>query len=114
MPPIVIAAGIAAGASVAGGYMQSRAANKATNAQVGAANSAAAAEAQSAREALDFAKAQEEQRKREFAETQQRNYDIYLTQRKDLAPYRRLGAGAIGQMAQPIPRVGSLGQMVRG
>lgn len=119
MPAIAAApvfyAAVAGGAATLGkAYMDSRSAKSATKAQVEAANNASAIEAKSAQDALDFAKEQEAARQREWQSAQDRNYGIYLQQRKDLEPYRRLGAGAIGQMARPIPRSGSLGQMIGG
>jgi len=65
---------------------------------------AAELEAQAAQAALDFAKQQEEERKREWQQTQDRNYQIYQDEQKRLEPYRRFGRNSLFQLSQPIYR----------
>jgi hypothetical protein len=122
MPAIVAAAAISAAASASasayGAHKTSGAARKSAELQAASANQAGALEAKAAEDALTFAKEQEAQRKLEFQQTQALNLDQYRQSQARLEPYRRLGAGTIGQMAQPIPdwqaRPGSLGQMMTG
>lgn len=106
MPPAVgaaIAGAATAGASIYGANKSASSSDRATRASVDAANRAAELEAKSAQDALDFAKTQEATRKAEWEATQQRNFEQYLAQQARLAPWRRLGVGSIGQLAQPIP-----------
>lgn len=79
-----------------------------------AADRAAELEAQAARETLAFLKEQEATRQREFAETQAKNEALFREREARLAPYRRMGAGTLGQLARPIPRGGSLGSLMGG
>lgn len=115
--PLLVAAAPAAIsglASIFGGKQQSRSVSNAAQQQTQANNYAADLEAQSAQDALAFAREQEEQRKREWEMAQERNWQVYLQQREDLAPYRQLGAGSIAQMARPIyskPKPGSIGAL---
>ena len=113
-----IAGGAAAGATVYGAHKSSSAQQRAAELGSASANQAGALEAKAAEDALTFAKEQEAQRKLEFQQTQALNLDQYRQSQARLEPYRRLGAGTIGQMAQPIPdwqaRPGSLGQMMTG
>ncbi len=118
MPAIAAApafyAAIAGGAATVGAtVLSNRASGKAAKQQARTAQTAAQIEAASQKEALDFAKQQEATRQAEWQKAQDQNYRVYLTQRKDLEPYRRAGAGAIGQMARPISgyRAGALGQI---
>lgn len=119
-----VAGGSAAAASAYGAKKSSSAARAAAQYQANQANYAADLEAKSSAAALEFAKQQEAQRAKEFADTQARNKAIYDAEtardqgryderRSGLAPFRQFGYGSLGQLAQPIPRVGSLGSMVR-
>jgi ribonuclease HI len=125
--PVAVATGIAgiagAGASVYGSKKSSRAAKTAAQYQSNQANYAADLEAKAAAASLEFAKQQEAQRAKEFADTQARNkaiYDAEVTRdqgrydqrQSGLAPFRQFGYGSLSQMAQPIPRTGSLGSMM--
>lgn len=127
MPPIVAASIIGAvgtGATAAiTSRSSSRAAKSAAQYQSNQANYAADLEAKSAAAALEFAKQQELTRAKEFADTQARNKAIYDAEtardqgryderRSGLAPFRQFGYGSLGQLARPIPRVGSLGSMM--
>lgn len=106
----IITAGAAAGGTVAAGYMQGRGARQAANVQTAAANRAAELEAQSAREALAFAKEQEDTRRREWQSTQDRNFQLWQGREAQLQPYRDFGAGSLAQLSRPRP--GSLGDRV--
>ena len=130
MPAIVAAAAIAAagtvGSSVYAARSGARGARQAADAQTRAANYGADLEAKAAEQALVFAKEQEAARQREWQAAQDRNRAIYDTEqareqgRYDdlqarLAPYRRFGRNAIGQMGRPIPGSpipGSLGARI--
>lgn len=104
MPWMAVGAAVSAAASAYAAHRSSKANTYATQMGTEAANRAADLEAKSAEEALAFAKEQEATRRREFEQTQQQNYGMWLKQREDLSPYRRLGAGSVLQLAQPIPR----------
>lgn len=110
MPPAVLAvalpAAIAGGATVGAAAIGSRASGSAARRAAESSDLAARLEAQAAREALDFEKAREATRRREWEEAQRKNFELYLTRRKDAEPYRRLGAGAIASLAQPIYQPG--------
>lgn len=105
---------IGAGTSLAGAAINAHTANQAGQQQADASKYAADLQAKAAADALDFTKAQEATRAAEFASTQSRNYDIYKAKQALLAPYVNAGQGAIGQLAQPIPGVGTIGQLVGG
>ena len=100
----LVSGGIGSIANVYGGKQAQKAQRYATDAAVAAQNRAADLEAKSAQDALAFAREQETARQKEWQSTQDRNYALWLQQRRDLSPYRRLGTGAIGQLAMPIPR----------
>lgn len=119
----VAPAAIGAVASIWGGKNQSGAARTAASHQTTAMQRAAEIEAQAAREALAFERDREARRQKEFDLTQERNYGIYQdglrrdderyqTRRSDLAPYRALGRGSIGQLMKPIPRPQPQGQTI--
>lgn len=121
---MVIGGGLGAVGSIYGSKKQSHAIEQAARYQQQSANYAADLEAKSTAAALEFAKQQEAQRAKENADIQARNkaiYDAeqareqgrYDTRQGQLAPFRQFGYGSLGQLAQPIPRVGSLGSMVR-
>jgi hypothetical protein len=125
MPAVIplVVAGVSAGATVYGAKKSSAAAKASAKYQTDTANYAADLEAKSSADALAFAREQEAQRHKEFAATQDRNYALWLsdqdreqqrydTRRADLAPYRALGAGSIGQLAKPIYAPGTLGNLV--
>jgi hypothetical protein len=97
----IIAAGAMTGGQIASAHMGNKANAKAGN-----------LEAQAAHEALDFARQQEDERKREWEAAQQRNYEIWQGRERNLQPYRQAGAASLGQLAQPIPGAGSLGALM--
>lgn len=99
--------GLPAGISAATNIIGARSA-------AGAADKAAELEAEAARQSLAFLKDQEAARQREFQSTQDRNYGLYQDQQARLEPYRRAGAGSIGQLMQPIPRGNSIGSLMGG
>lgn len=122
--PLIVGAA-SAGASVYGAKKNSSANKAAAQYQTNSANYAADLEAKAAERALVFAREQEAQRAKEFAETQAKNRAIYDTEqareqgRYDdlqtrMQPYRQFGVGAIGQLGRPIPRAGSLGARLGG
>lgn len=126
--PLIIggaSAAASAGASIYASKKNSSAANSAARYQTESANYAADLEAKSAERALAFAKEQEAARQKEWAETQARNKAIYDAEmardqgryddlQSRLAPYRQFGAGSLGQLARPIPGVGTLGARMGG
>lgn len=112
-----IATAIAGGSSAAAGiysaHKQGSAAARAAQLQTDAANHAADLEAKSAADALTFARQQEATRQQEFNQTQAQNFGQYQEQQARLSPFRQLGAGAVSQLGQPIPR-GSIGAYMGG
>lgn len=91
---LITAAAAPAGAQVAGSYLQSRGANKATKAQVDAANYAAQQQAKSAADALAFQKQQAAQDLAIAESTQHANYDQYAARQGRLSNLSVLtGAG---------------------
>jgi hypothetical protein len=120
------AAGATAAASIYGNRRQSRAAEAAARYSRDSANYAADLEAKAAQEALAHAKEVEAARQREFREVQDRNFGIYQQERAleqgryddlqaRMAPYRRLGAGSVGQLMRlPHALPGSLGSRMGG
>lgn len=110
MPPVVAAAGIAAGGSLAGAALSGRGASKAAETQAAsadksaqiqaeAAKRAAEIQAQTAREALEFQKAEAAKKAAQEAAAQKANYDQWVAQQQRL--------GTLGQMLglgpRPIP-----------
>ncbi len=110
MPPAVLAlalpAAIAGGATVASSVIGSRSAGSAARRQSESVDRSAALEARSAREALEFEKQKEAERRREWEDAQRKNFELYLTRRKDLEGYRRVGAGSIASIANPLYQPG--------
>lgn len=128
IPALVSAggAGAAAGASIYSSKKNSKAAETAARYQANQANYAADLEAKSSAEALAFAKEQEAARHNEYLSTQDRNKQIYDSElardddrynarQANLAPYRALGVGSIGQLMRPFAATpGSIGSMMGG
>lgn len=121
----VAAGGAAAGAAVYGSKKSSSAAKSAAQYQTSSANYAADLESKAADRALEFTKQTEAQRLKEWQITQDRNKAIYdqETAREQgryndlqarMQPYRNFGAGALGQLSQPIYGAGSLGARIGG
>ncbi len=100
---IMAGAGTAAGGTI-GSILSSRGQTKAAKYQTDYANRAAELEAKSAQDALSFAREQEAERKKEWEATRDLNYGIWRAREANLRPFRSFGMGAIGQLAQPIPR----------
>lgn len=109
----LITAAASTGTSLYAAQRQGSGANRAAQLQTDAANHAADLEAKSAADALTFAREQEATRRGEFQTTQDRNYGLYQEQQARLSPFRRLGAGAVAQLGQPIPR-GTIGAYMGG
>jgi hypothetical protein len=115
----VIGAGIGALTSLFGMHSANKSNDKAAQLQYDAAMRAAQLQATAQAQQLDFLKAQEAQRQKEFADTQTLNKGIYDQDvareqgRYDdlqarMAPYRQFGVGALGQFQNPIYPNGSI------
>lgn len=108
-----VAGGSAAAASIYGSRKASKASEAAARYQTQQANYAADLEAKAAAEALKFARETEDTRRREFQQTQERNYGLHLA---DLAredrliaerrarndPFRNFSLGALGGLQKPL------------
>lgn len=94
--------GINAGASLIGQRMQNTANTRASDAQRDAANYAADLEHQSAQDVLAFQKEQEAQRQKEWAQTQQRNWELEQARLARAEPFRQAGVRSLGQLLMPI------------
>lgn len=70
--------------------------------QSNAAEHSANLQASGAQSALDFQKQAEAQRHAEWQQTQDKNFALYQDQQERLAPYRAIGAAAVGQLGKPI------------
>lgn len=111
----LITAGVSGAAAVGGAALSSRGMRKASDAQTSAANRAAELEAKSASDALTFQREQEEQRRKEWQATQDRNFGLWQAREGELQPYRAFGRGALAQLAQPLAyKPGSLGDRMGG
>jgi hypothetical protein len=82
---------------------QASAAQKATDAQIASAKYVADLQAKGATDQLDYLKSQAAIAQANFLDTQAKNYALYQQQQTRLAPYRAMGAGAVNQLASPIP-----------
>ena len=110
MPPVVIAGGIAAAASLAGSAMASRSAGKATKAQSDANNQALAFQKeQDAKGRADWTRAMQAWETNRNALLQR--YGISIPQAQAQAPYQRVANQApMGPGAVPQPMPGGPGQ----
>lgn len=95
---------------------QTSAARDAADAQTRAANYAADIQGQGAAAQLEFLREQEATRRREFEETQSRNFALAQEEQgytrgldarryENLEPYRRVGVGSLYQLGQPIKNI---------
>ena len=112
-------AGIAgAGAAIWGAHKSAQASADATRMQIDSSNKAAELEAQTAREALAAQREEMAANRAAAAASENRAYQMWLTKRADLAPYRQLGADALTQMRKPIPTLppqgGTIGSIIGG
>jgi hypothetical protein len=135
--PAAVAAAIISGvagtaATVYSASKQSSTSKALANQQGTAASQAAELEAKSAADQLAFLREQEATRKAEWEKTQAANLAMYNSsygtanaqyqqRQENLAPYRGLGLGALGQMGRPIPQVvapktaaGTIGALIGG
>lgn len=122
----LITSAASAGATIYGASRASGAAKRSAQYGMQQANYAANLEAQAADKALAFAKEQEAARQQEFKATQDRNYQLWQADQareqgryddlqSRMQPYRRLGAGAVGQMMHlPVSLPGTLGARMGG
>lgn len=100
------AGGVAAGASIYGARANSAAARAAARYQRDSANYASELEAQAADKALQFAREQEAQRRKEYYKTEERNFQLR-------EPFRQFSLGALAQAGKPIYQPGGLAGLIK-
>lgn len=99
---LVIAAGISGGAAITGGVLAHKSAENAATATAAASDKQLAyLTGKDAQDQANFASTAAENQ-REFNTTQQLNVDQYNQKESRLAPYRSIGAGATGTLADLI------------
>lgn len=86
----------------------------ATHAATSANRDAAAVQAQTTREALDYTKQHDAQQRQDDLAVQNRNYALFQEAQARLDPYRQFGQQSLAMMGRPIPGVGTLGARAGG